>query len=346
MLTAAHCVLARSVRDMSLVISQSNLDANAIVLRKISQIVIHPQYDAREFANDIALLRLESPAPIEPLPLFKDFSDSRLEGLKASVYGWGLTYIFNEKCQPVFASSSFDSSGFECKIFDLDPGSRDFQAKLLGTELTLMSDSNCLARIEELLNFLKIPHGDLNGVTGVSSQICGYDPDELTGVCFGDSGGPLVVEVAGRKYHAGISSLIFGSGGCSRKLATDVFTKTAVFLDFIDEVINRDFALSFENFCPPRLEPKVEYMALANGNSNSKVRIYWTPYAGARGYMMRYSASAAPDNELSSIQLDHSTQEISSELPAGASFYVSVQTANEHCNSPISEPLTVQVPLS
>ncbi len=100
MLTAAHCVLARSVRDMSLVISQSNLDANAIVLRKISQIVIHPQYDAREFANDIALLRLESPAPIEPLPLFKDFSDSRLEGLKASVYGWGLTYILMKSANP------------------------------------------------------------------------------------------------------------------------------------------------------------------------------------------------------------------------------------------------------
>lgn len=343
-LTAAHCVLARSVRDMSLVVGQSNLDSSEIKLSKITQIVIHPRYDAREFSNDIALLRLESPALVDPLPLFTDFSDSRLDGVKASVYGWGQTYIFNEKCKPVFANSTFDSSEYECKIFDLDPGSREHQAKLLGTELTLMSDADCLARIEELLDFLKIPHGDLSSGTGVSSQICGYDPDELTGVCFGDSGGPLVIEVAGKKYHAGVSSLIFGSGGCSRELATDIFTKTAAFIDFIDEITHRDYALSFESFCPPRLEPKVEYTAQANGNST--VRVYWSPYARATGYTLRFSSYPVSGNEISSVFLDRSSQEVSSELPAGSSLYVSVQTANEHCSGPMSEPLIVQVPLS
>lgn len=343
-LTAAHCVLARSISDMSLIIGESNLDAGDNEFRRINQIVIHPKYDARNIENDVALLRLESPSHLTPLELFTNYSDTAVSGASATVFGWGRTYIDNEKCEPIFDTSAVDPDDFDCKIHDLDPGSRDFQKTLLQTELTLLSDVDCLARIEELLEFLNIPHdaSEEGDSQFVSSQICAYDPAEFTGLCFGDSGGPLVLDVGGQNYQAGIASLIYGSGGCAREFATDVFTKTAVFLDFIDDVVNRDYALSFENLCPPQLEPMIEYTPLANGNS--QVRIQWQAQPQSTQYTLRYSSYPLPTEHISSVNLGDSVTEVSAELEANTSFYVTVQASNGFCSGPDSDLLAVQVP--
>lgn len=343
-LTAAHCVIARSVSDMSLIIGESNLDASDNVITTIKQIVIHPHYDARSFANDIALLRLESPSSLMPLELYTNIFDTTLSGTTATVYGWGRTYVEDDKCDPVFFDSTTNPDGFECKIYDLDPGSRDLEDTLLQTDLVLLSDIACLVRINELREFLDIPRAATENTDDqiVSSQLCAYDPVEITGLCFGDSGGPLVVNIGGKKYHAGVTSLIYGVGGCQRRLATEIFTKTAVFLSFIDEVTRRSYELGFENFCPPQLEPQVEYVALANGNT--EVRISWEPYALATHYTLRYSSYPDPDKQISSVQLNASLTEIHAEMAASASFYVAVQAASEFCSGPDSSLLVVQVP--
>jgi len=353
-LTAAHCVLARSVTDMSLVIGESNLNASNVSLHAISQIVIHPNYDSRTFANDVAMLQLSQPTQLEKLPLYTTVADAAVTGLTAQFFGWGQTYVSNDKCEPLFADSQINQDDFDCFIYDFAPGSRAFQSNLLQTRLALLSDADCGARIKKLSESIKAGTSDSSSTVGgeVSKQICGYDPAEQSGVCFGDSGGALLLEQNGQLFHAGIASTIIGSGGCAPKLATNVFTKTAFFLDFIDDVMHRDSSLSFENFCPPEIKPSIEYTAAQN--DRYLVRVFWEPYANATSYTLRYAPYSSPytssspyipaDLQIINLDLNASSTELSAELEAGASFYISLQANNENCSGPGSELLAVVVP--
>ncbi len=345
-LTAAHCMLARSTTDMSVIIGETNIDEGMSGQEAISQIVVHPDYDANTFENDIALLKLASPSQLEPLELIDRVADASLASQNVRVFGWGQTFVGNDECKPEFSSDLENLSDFECKIYDFDPGSREFQATLLQADLRLISTVDCNARIADLLVFLEIVQSDQDNLGDfvLSSQICVYDPLEQKGVCFGDSGGPVTIEQEGKRVLVGTASLIYGSGGCARKLATDVFTRTASFLEFIDDVVHRDYRLSFEDFCPPAIIASVEYSDLDNGKS--LVRIYWNPYDQATSYTLRYYSYEVPDSVIDAVQLDGMLNEIMAELSPGASFYASIQAENDFCSGPSSEVITVQVPNS
>ena len=59
-ITAAHCVHDLSASQI-VVHAGSNIVWSGTQVRQVSQVIIHPFYSTNTFANDIALLRLESP---------------------------------------------------------------------------------------------------------------------------------------------------------------------------------------------------------------------------------------------------------------------------------------------
>lgn len=101
-LTAAHCFLnaAGDAVDLSLVNGTSaylNSDNNYelssdAVIRRASQLVIHPDYDPVTNDNDIALVELnESVDGLSPVTLHATGQPSMSGGLLSTVMGWGLT---------------------------------------------------------------------------------------------------------------------------------------------------------------------------------------------------------------------------------------------------------------
>lgn len=341
-LTAAHCVLRSTTQNFSVIIGKSNIDEVAVSLRALSQIEIHPNYNTRTFENDVALLKLALPTDSQPISLANGITDAELRGQVVRASGWGQAYISPSRCEPEFADSQVDPAEYDCRVHDFSRDSRQYQSKLLQADITILSDIECNARIRDLLTFLQIPQGDPSLDFTPRNQICAYDPMEDKGVCFGDSGGPLTVEQNGTTVLVGTASLIYGGGGCARDFAIDVFTVTAPYEVFMDDVMHRDYALSFENFCPPAIIPTVEYEA--TGGEGTLTTISWNAYEGAKRYLLRYSLVTADGGEISTIELADSLTELSAELEPGARFYVSIQAENDACTSPSSAVLTVQVP--
>lgn len=89
-LTAAHCVTATAPSAVNVAWGISDLNAVAAVDRHaLSQIIVHPQYNATESTSDVALLRLATPVPgattlaINTAPTFPALSAA------LDTYGWG-----------------------------------------------------------------------------------------------------------------------------------------------------------------------------------------------------------------------------------------------------------------
>lgn len=340
-LTAAHCVLRSTIQNTAVIIGKSNLDEAADSQIALAQIVIHPNYNSRSFENDVALLRLAQATQSQAITIAKDSALVGLSGQIVKAYGWGQTFISPDRCTPEFASSQVNPDDYDCRVHDFSRDSRVYQNTLLQADIAVLADSECNSRIRELLQFLEIEAGDSDRDFTPVNQICAYDPLENEGVCFGDSGGPLVIEQDGVISLLGTASLIYGSGGCAREFATDVFTATSPYAQFIDDVLHRDYTLSFDNFCPPAITPSVAYKA---GDEAILTRITWDAHEGAERYFLRYSLVEAQSSEVSTVEIDGSLAELSAELEPGSHFYVSIQAENEFCTSPSSEVLTILVP--
>lgn len=343
-LTAAHCVLRSNASNTAAIIAELNIDDANAQQRDLSEIVVHPNYDSRSFENDVALVKLAVPTQLQAISIFDESSLGALSGEVATAYGWGQTYISPDRCEPLFSGPQENLDDFDCKVHDFNRSSRDFQDSLLQANITLLSDSECNARIVDLLTSLDIDLSDIGEGTDFTpiNQVCGHDPIEQEGVCFGDSGGPITIERNGETVLLGTASLIYGSGGCAREFATDVLTLTSPYADFLDDVMNRDFALSFENYCPPLISANVEYEPTSS--SATLTKILWNSEQNVKSFVVRYSILPSESGEISTIELDGSLSELSAELEPGTNFYFSIQAENESCSGPASTVLEVEVP--
>lgn len=340
-LTAAHCVLRITTDNTLVIVGRDNIDEAAAAQIAITQIVIHPNYNSRSFENDIAMLKLATAVPLQPITIADGTTDIELSGQAVRAFGWGQTFISPDRCEAQFSDSQIDPKEYDCRVHDFSRDSRLYQNRLLQADITLMSGSECNARIRDLLQSLQIDPGAEGRDFTAVNQICAYDPFENEGVCFGDSGGPLTSNQNGKTVLLGLASLIYGRGGCAREFATDVFTVTAPYKDFIDTVMHRDYALGFDNFCPPAITPTVDYEAAGTATLTT---LSWNAYGEATHYLLRYSLVGQESAGISTIELDGSLSKLSAELEPGAHFYVSMQAANESCTGPASDVLTIQVP--
>lgn len=215
-ITAAHCAQrAGSLAVDRLRVGFGTNDLSSIPLsrfRPVAGIVIHPEWNSTTFANDIALLKLSEPLPIEPgrvepvsLPISLPPAWP-VAGTTAQVAGWGLLRHGTD-----LTSNTLQSAAVRVLI-DL-------------------GDPNCGR------------YADYGLLYQADSMLCAGVPEAAIGVCRGDSGGGLVVSVGAVRYLAGVTSWSIGCAGefnDGNQIIFDdwpgVYSRATTFVDWIRAV--------------------------------------------------------------------------------------------------------------
>lgn len=159
--TAAHCLAAPEwdqPAELNVALGVTNLQTDAGQTHQVAQIIRHPAFNNTTVVNDVALLRLATPASTGPAvaamdlvsPLRPDLWDA---GSPSQIAGWGIT-----------------------------------NGGLLATELqqasiSMVQDATCASTL--------LGGGPL--VYQASSMVCAGVPGGQIDFCQGDSGGPLTV---------------------------------------------------------------------------------------------------------------------------------------------------------
>uniref|UniRef100_A0A8W7PIR6 Peptidase S1 domain-containing protein n=1 Tax=Anopheles coluzzii TaxID=1518534 RepID=A0A8W7PIR6_ANOCL len=192
-LTAAHCLLQRTVNDTVLLVGDHNIktgtDTSFSQVYIVAQFMSHPGFTVRPVANDIALVRTERPIQynpgVGPACLPWSYTTQSFEGRTVEATGWG----------------------------DLDFGGPRASA-LNKVQLAVIGNQECSQRLS---------------VTVPYQQLCTYTANRDT--CQGDSGGPLFFTnlANGLLYDVGIVS--FGIACATAN--PSVNTRVTEYLDWI-----------------------------------------------------------------------------------------------------------------
>ncbi len=168
-LTAAHCVCAQESAtelDPEAFEVRFGADSSSDIRRDVAEVQRHPGYHPRYIVNDIALLRLSRPAPVEIAPI--PFLPTHLRIADADV---GLPMEFVG--------------------FGVDEYGR------AGTKLHVLGAVKWICTNDQGCNFG-------NQVYGMPNTLC-FDQSE-GGTCSGDSGGPGLFERDGQAFVAAVTS--------------------------------------------------------------------------------------------------------------------------------------------
>ncbi|XP_077412111.1 vitamin K-dependent protein C [Vanacampus margaritifer] len=196
-LTAAHCLENNLHFRVRLGDYERYRHEGTEVMLKVSKAVPHPAYHSSTVDNDIALLRLESPAP------FSDYI------LPACLPGRGLAerVLHRNGTQTVVTGWGKESQE-----------SQSFKSVLNVIRVPLVSRDVCA------------PHMSHN----VSdNMLCAGVLGQSMDACEGDSGGPMVTLHAGTWFLAG---LVSWGEGCGRRDKLGIYTKVSNYNQWIDGV--------------------------------------------------------------------------------------------------------------
>ncbi len=218
-LTAAHCLVTDSA-----VIDAANItvflgDHNVMVeesseqVIQVVQVIVHADYDANTEANDIALLRLQTPAQLNDsvalIALVTSPTDDALiePGDPAVVTGWGAL------------SEGGDSPDI------LQEGA-----------------------IQIVANTVCNGPSSYNGSILDTMMCAGTMPDGGIDACQGDSGGPLVVPDTNNTWH--LAGVVSWGNSCAAPNFPGVYTRVASFIPWIDAHVPSDVVLPYDVVLP------------------------------------------------------------------------------------------------
>jgi putative cell wall-binding protein/V8-like Glu-specific endopeptidase len=205
-LTAAHCLVNSSGQWIAAVdvVAGVSFTGDQGLRSRGATGYIHRSYNSRSFANDIGLIALTSPIPLDgittkaislPLGLGPDWPPV---GSPAEITGWGVIAqspdVLPTQLQRAVVSVQAPPGG-ACQLF------------------TLWS---------------------YNPVT----MMCAGLPAGGTDSCSGDSGGPAVVTTAGTAYVAGITS--HGLSTCAQPSYPGIYTRVTAYTDWILEILRTE----------------------------------------------------------------------------------------------------------
>lgn len=274
-LTAAHCVYDDKRQaffgSQEFVVLEGATRIDKVADRNrsgrrvnVAQVIGHDGYaPQRVYKNDIALLRLASPASSKPVTLnVADSSALENPGTPVTVTGWGLIKPFNLNWEDFHSRE---------KIQPGDP--RYFTNRLMEVTLSLLDcrkarpDSN-------------IDH----------TQVCAGVPDGGKDSCRGDSGGPLVAREADGIYEQ-IGVVSYGFLECGAKDATGVYSRVAAFEGWIRTHTGIDFKKPGKPVAPPPIAPPPPVKPTANNKAGLSVG-FLQGSALKPGQSVRFSATA------------------------------------------------------
>jgi len=162
-LTAAHCVAGATAGLSSARLSSlSRTTGGTLIIW--SGYVMHPQYNAVTYANDVALVTLATPATEPVMPLISPWQDQLVTaGTMVDVAGWGV----------------------------IDQSPDVFPAVLQEVSVPLIADATCGSSAMWGSNFMP------------ATMLCAGDLPAERDSCSGDSGGPLALTIAGTRTLIG-----------------------------------------------------------------------------------------------------------------------------------------------
>jgi len=205
-ITAAHCMAGMGPADVEAYAGVSDTDhvTQGNVLT-VDQVVVHPNWNQRNYANDIALVHLATPivagADRRPLslPLSVDPASWPAAGTAATVTGWGATVAGGS------ASNELHSANVQ----------------ILASPTT----ASC---------------GEYGSSYSPGMHICAGIPGGGVDSCQGDSGGPLTVDVNGVITLAGVVS---SGNGCADPRFPGLYARTTSFLPWLRTIVPLPSAL-------------------------------------------------------------------------------------------------------
>jgi hypothetical protein len=194
--TAAHCVVGFGGDDIEAHVGISSLSERGLANRvQIAEVIVHPDWEPRNFRNDIALLRLDTPIPTSAraqsisLPVGLDAATWPPAGTPAAISGWGATEFGGQPSNQL----------------------RRADVQILGGP----SDAEC---------------GRYGTNFEAAVEICAGSPAGGVDACQGDSGSPLVVGVSGTPMLAGLTSVGFE---CARVDYPGIYTRVTSFVPWV-----------------------------------------------------------------------------------------------------------------
>jgi secreted trypsin-like serine protease len=236
-LTAAHCmqngttVLAENVKVWAGITSVfSTRASNAAIVTKV---ILHPSYNQSRFANDIALLVLDAPLPVESIPILPATRTEQQLADNEFVNGW----VANGQRPANLLVSGWGAT-------QTDPENSSGSTALRQTLLSGVPDSTC-----------DNVWGSNINASDLSIFLCAGSPSPLLArdSCFGDSGGPLVwrnmQRASDSDFGLRLVGLVSFGEGCAGQLP-GVYTEVAQYHDWITGLLSSE--LNIEAMTTPQ----------------------------------------------------------------------------------------------
>jgi len=202
--TAAHCVHENEFlkHEYQVVTGEQDFKVNegTETYISVSKIIAHPAYSALTLDNDIALLKLQRPAPFGKYVgtvCMPDEEDDVPVGTNCMITGWG----------------KISAKGSMHHVLQQAP-------------MPIVSADKCSALNKN------------TGIQITDRMLCaGYGPGNKISGCHGDSGGPLVC--MNKQTHQWFlqGAVSWGSGSCDSKEAYTVFARVSHLRRWIDQNI-------------------------------------------------------------------------------------------------------------
>lgn len=215
-LTASHCVEGISPQELKVNVGEFDLSNGAENAKAIKRIYMHADYQLNvELNNDIALIELvdsvnNTAITLVDLAATEQFAQ---QNSTVTVVGWGGRQGYEADGGP--------TSNFPDILHEVDLQLR-----------TNLECKNILAQ-SSTETFEGTFTADTVGIS--DAMICALIPGGGKGSCQGDSGGPLMINTNEGWQQIGIVS--WGIG-CAAEGFPGVYTRTALFGDWINEITN------------------------------------------------------------------------------------------------------------
>jgi len=198
-LTAAHCTNNYTAAQIRVVLGRNLLSGPGGQEIQVSEIIQHPDYDPITTDNDIALLRLETPATlnakVQPIAIATSGHAAQFRtDVLATVTGWG-----NINAGPI----------------------PDYPDELYQAQVPIVDQATCVANYA------------VNNQLVTDNMICAGWPQGGTDSCQGDSGGPLAVPNGAGWLLAGVVSW---GRGCAEPNYPGVYARVSRFANYVRDM--------------------------------------------------------------------------------------------------------------